>query len=58
MASEQQIMSAFEDMHKNTLEKQKIDCGACGYDSCRKMAQAVALGMNRKENCMHKSNSL
>ena len=53
VASEQQIMSAFEDMHKNTLEKQKIDCGACGYDSCRKMAQAVALGMNRKENCMH-----
>ncbi len=53
VASKEQIMSAFEDMHKNTLEKQKIDCGACGYDSCERMAQAVALGMNRKENCMH-----
>ena len=45
--------SGFAAMCKDTLEKQNIDCGACGYESCREMAAAVALGMNRKENCMH-----
>ncbi len=53
IVSEQQTKDGFADMRKDTLEKQVIDCGACGYSSCRQMAQAVALGMNRKENCMH-----
>jgi len=51
--SEDQIEAGFEDMKKDTQEKRMIDCGACGYDSCREMAEAVALGLNRKENCMH-----
>lgn len=51
--SEQQIEAGYEDMKKDTPEKRRIDCGACGYESCREMAEAVALGLNRKENCMH-----
>ncbi len=51
--SEQQIESGFEQMKKDTLEKRQIDCCACGYESCKQMAEAIALGLNRKENCMH-----
>ena len=51
--SEHQIEAGFEDMKKDTREKREIDCGACGYESCRQMAEAVALGLNRRENCMH-----
>lgn len=49
----EQIQDGFAELKKDTLEKQGIDCGACGYDSCRKMAEAVVLGYNRKENCIH-----
>lgn len=52
-AGEQQVQAGFEDMKKDSPESQKIDCGACGYESCRQMAEAVALGLNRKENCIH-----
>ncbi len=51
--NEHQVEAGFEDMKKDTREKREIDCGACGYESCRQMAEAVALGLNRKENCMH-----
>ncbi|MCI8485227.1 MAG: 4Fe-4S dicluster domain-containing protein [Lachnospiraceae bacterium] len=51
--SEQQVKAGFEDMKKDSQEKCRIDCGACGYESCRKMAEAVAIGLNRRENCIH-----
>ena len=51
--SEQQAEAGFGEMKKDSLEKREIDCGACGYESCRQMAEAIALGLNRKENCMH-----
>ena len=51
--NEQQIEAGFEDMKKDSPQKRSIDCGACGYESCREMAEAVALGLNRRENCMH-----
>ena len=51
--SDSQLEDGYEDMKKDTSEKREIDCGACGYESCRQMAAAVALGLNRKENCMH-----
>lgn len=49
----EQIQEGFQELGKDTLEKQKMDCGACGYDSCQKMAEAVVLGYNQKENCIH-----
>ena len=42
----------FNDMLKNTPEKQSINCGSCGYNSCRDMARAIAYGYSRKENCI------
>ncbi|MBD3219999.1 response regulator [bacterium] len=29
-----------------------LDCGACGYDTCRDMARAIALGLNQPDNCI------
>lgn len=43
----------FVSMNKNTEEDRSINCGACGYDSCRTMAAAIASGVNKAENCVH-----
>lgn len=51
--SDAQRKSAFTQLNKNTKEEQSIDCGACGYESCEKMAEAIHRGFNRKENCIH-----
>jgi len=29
------------------------NCSACGYSNCRSMAEAIALGINHKENCVY-----
>lgn len=50
---EQEINQVFESMNKHTAYDRKIDCGACGYESCTQMAKAIALGYNHKENCVH-----
>ena len=42
----------FADMLKDTSQKQAINCGSCGYNSCRDMARAIAYGYSRKENCI------
>lgn len=47
------IDKIFTDMLKDSNEKRKIDCGSCGYDSCREMAIAIYNGVNTKENCIH-----
>lgn len=46
------ISEVFQHMHKLTQPEQHIDCHACGYESCREMAKAVALGINKRENCV------
>ncbi len=48
----------FADMLKDTPEKQSINCGSCGYNSCKDMACAIAYGYSRKENCIHYMNDL
>jgi len=30
-----------------------FDCSACGYNSCRDMAKAIALGINHRDNCVY-----
>ena len=40
-------------MNKITSEQQCIDCGCCGYDSCKEMVKAIYNGINRKENCIY-----
>ncbi|MDR0468521.1 MAG: response regulator [Peptococcaceae bacterium] len=52
MISEEDIQKAFIMMDKEDEEKQKIDCGACGCDTCYNMAKKVALGVNIPVNCV------
>ena len=49
------IERAFALMNKNTEDKQKFDCSACGSDTCLAMARKIALNVNIPENCMQKS---
>ena len=51
--SEAEIGRIFADMHKDTDEKRHINCGCCGYDTCRDMAVAIHNGFNHKHNCVH-----
>lgn len=43
----------FQSMLKDTPDKRKINCGCCGYESCREMAHAIFNGFNYKDNCVH-----
>lgn len=43
----------FNSMNKCTKESRQINCGACGYDSCKDMARAIYNGVNVRENCIH-----
>lgn len=43
----------FTAMHKDTEQKRHLDCGSCGYSSCREMVRAIALGYNKMESCIH-----
>lgn len=46
----------FKAMHKDTVVKQTINCGSCGYTTCKEMARAIAYGYNKMENCIHYMN--
>jgi iron only hydrogenase large subunit-like protein len=48
-----ELDTVFSSMKKLTQEARKINCGACGYDTCEEMAKAIALQINKKENCIH-----
>lgn len=45
----------FRQMYKITEEDRTINCGSCGYESCKDMAVAVAFGNNYRDNCIHYS---
>lgn len=47
------INEVFNYMHKDDESKRRIDCHSCGYGSCTEMAKAIALGYNRRDNCVH-----
>ncbi len=49
--TEEQIQQILAHTGKQDPEQQ-LNCGACGYDSCREKAIAVALGMAEPEMCI------
>lgn len=49
--TEADIQAAFRRLDKLDGEQQRFDCHACGYSSCRHMAEAVAKGINVPQNC-------
>ena len=50
--TELELQQLYVDMGK-TDKKDFLDCGACGYTSCKEMAIAIFNGKNKKENCHH-----
>ena len=50
--TEDQIKEIFTKMGKKS-ERDELNCRACGYNSCRQMAQAIFSGVNRLEHCHH-----
>ncbi|MBR6258027.1 MAG: 4Fe-4S binding protein [Lachnospiraceae bacterium] len=52
--SEAEIEKIFNDtLKKKTFTDRHIDCGCCGYDTCRDMAIAIANGFSHHHNCVH-----
>ena len=47
-----EIEAILHRLYKFSREEQTVDCSACGFDSCRQMAQAIALGYNYPDNCI------
>ena len=50
---EKEIIEIFNSMNKKDKESRNIDCGACGYKSCKDMAWSIYCKSNIKENCIH-----
>ena len=46
----------FNSMLKTKEEKRHIDCGMCGFKTCKNMATAIAYSYTKKENCIHYMN--
>jgi len=49
------IQKSYELMEKDTYEKQHIDCGACGSETCYGMARKIAFEVNIPANCLAKA---
>lgn len=47
-----ELNAIFEDMEKHTMAQREINCSACGYATCEKMATATYNGCNYKDNCI------
>lgn len=47
-----QLEAIFASMEKHTKDEQSVNCSACGYATCKKMATAIHNGCNKKDNCI------
>lgn len=50
--SDAELEKIYVSMDKRTEAERKINCSACGYESCKKMATAVYNGCNNISNCI------
>jgi methyl-accepting chemotaxis protein len=50
--SDDELNTTFHRLMKYTDEDKKIDCSACGYETCHEMAIAIALDKNVPNNCI------
>jgi iron only hydrogenase large subunit-like protein len=50
--SDAKINESFMSMNKQNKESREINCGCCGYETCKEMATAIQLGYNSKDNCV------
>ena len=51
--SNAELEEIFKKMRKGTEEKRHIDCGCCGYYTCKEMAVAIYNGFSHRHNCVH-----
>ena len=51
LAEEEQVEAVLYSMGKMT-EKDHLNCGACGYDTCREHAVAIVKGLAENEMCL------
>ena len=56
--TEEDIEKAFLLLNKTDYDKQNVDCGACGSETCRDMARRIALNVNIPISCIVKSMEL
>ena len=54
LITDEDIDKAFELLGKTDYEKQNVDCGACGSETCYGMARLIALNVNIPINCIVK----
>nr|MBP3283352.1 4Fe-4S binding protein [Treponema sp.] len=47
----EELEKVFHLMGKDTDAKRRINCQACGYDTCHQMAVAIFNNLNRPQNC-------
>lgn len=47
-----EIDGIYRSLHKYTDESRKVDCSACGYETCEQMAHAIFNGYNTAMNCI------
>ena len=52
IATEEEIIAIMKRMDKYEL-KDELNCGVCGYNSCREKAQAIFEGMAETTMCLH-----
>ncbi len=48
-----ELQLVYKRMGKNTYEERTINCGACGYNNCTEMAEAIYNSCNTPKNCIH-----
>ena len=51
--TEKDYNQIFTEMMKDTKDEMELNCSACGYDTCRRMAKMIFNNMNSKENCIY-----
>lgn len=49
----EQLETIYRDMKKNTPAERRINCSACGYETCEKMARAIYNDCNTRNNCIY-----
>ena len=48
-----ELEAIYHRLKKDTVENRHIDCGCCGYDTCKDMAIAIYNGFSHHHNCVH-----
>ncbi len=53
LPSKGELAQIFQIMKKDTKSKRMVNCGACGYSTCERMASAIFYGCNTEQGCIH-----